>query len=180
MPTGHKPMRHHEELLSIYFSASSDPEPLVAQFDECIKAIAASGAGPLDDQHAKRQLLSALDPDFYKEVITPLRLDTELDKVSIEEIYVHVCEVWWCAHPEGPTTAKQPPSLPLSAAYASRDAPDTDLLSEFDRVLCEAFELLDVLRGSAKDPVPDPLPPRHAARDRDRRTGPSDGTACRC
>ncbi|KAK3263203.1 hypothetical protein CYMTET_27976 [Cymbomonas tetramitiformis] len=172
MPTGHKPMRHHEELLSISFSESADPEPLVAQFDECLKAIAASGAGPLDGQHAKRQLLSALDPDFYREVITPLRLDTELDKVAIEEIYVHVCEVWWCAHPEGPTT-KHPPSLPLSAAYTSRDAPETDFLSEFDRVLREAFKLLDVLRDSARDPVPNPPPPRHDARDRDRRTGVS-------
>ncbi|KAK3251651.1 hypothetical protein CYMTET_39015 [Cymbomonas tetramitiformis] len=173
MPTGHRPMRHHEELLSIFFSAYADPEPLVAQFDECIKAIAASGAGPLDDQHAKRQLLSALDPEFYKEVITPLRLDTELDKYSIEEIYAHVCEVWWCAQPEGPTTAKHTPSLPLSAAYTSRDVPKTDLLSEFDRVLREAFELLDVLRDSARDPVPDPPPPRHVAHARDRRAGVS-------
>ncbi|KAK3262143.1 hypothetical protein CYMTET_28985, partial [Cymbomonas tetramitiformis] len=162
-------MRHHEELLAISFSASDDPEPLVTQFDECIKAIAASGAGPLDDQHAKRQLLSALDPEFYKEVITPLRLDTELDKVTIEEIYTHVCEVWWCAHPEGPTT-RQPLSLPLTAAYAGKDAPGADFLSEFDRVLREAFQLLDALRSSARDPVPEPPPPRHDPRDRDRRT----------
>ncbi|KAK3244652.1 hypothetical protein CYMTET_45744 [Cymbomonas tetramitiformis] len=140
-------------------SYAADPEPLVAQFDECLKAIAASGAGPLDDQHAKRQLLSALDPDFYKEVIAPLRLDTELAKFSIEEIFAHVCEVWWCAHPEGPTTAVRPKSLPLSAAYASKDVPDTDLLSEFDRVLREAFDLLDVLRDSVKDPVPGPVEP---------------------
>ncbi|KAK3272730.1 hypothetical protein CYMTET_18988 [Cymbomonas tetramitiformis] len=165
-------MRHHEELLSISFPPSADPEPLVAQFDECLKAIAASGAGPLDDQHAKRQLLSALDPDFYKEVIVPLRLDAELAKFSIEEIFAHVCEVWWCAHPEGPTTTKHPPSLPLSAAYASNGAPP-DFLSEFDRVLREAFELLTALRDSARDPVPHPPPPRHVAHDRDRRSGVS-------
>ncbi|KAK3232720.1 hypothetical protein CYMTET_56938 [Cymbomonas tetramitiformis] len=67
-------------------------EPLVAQFDECLKAIAASGAGPLDDEAAKRQLLAALDTEFYKEVITPLRLDTELAKASIEEVYTHILE----------------------------------------------------------------------------------------
>ncbi|KAK3283452.1 hypothetical protein CYMTET_8849 [Cymbomonas tetramitiformis] len=95
LPPGHRPLRHHEELLGISFGSSDDPEPLVAQFDECLKAIAASGAGPLDDETAKRQLLAALDTDFYKEVITPLRLDTELAKVGIEEVYTHILEVWW-------------------------------------------------------------------------------------
>ncbi|KAK3258387.1 hypothetical protein CYMTET_32563 [Cymbomonas tetramitiformis] len=60
-PRGHRPLRHHEELLGISFGSSDDPEPLVAQFDECIKAIAASGVGTLDDKAAKRQLLAALD-----------------------------------------------------------------------------------------------------------------------
>ncbi|KAK3232576.1 hypothetical protein CYMTET_57080 [Cymbomonas tetramitiformis] len=94
LPPGHRPLRHHEELLGISFGSSVDPEPLVAQFDECLKAIAASGAGPLDDEAAKRQLLAALDTEFYKEVITPLRLDTELAKVSIEEVYTHILEVY--------------------------------------------------------------------------------------
>ncbi|KAK3289092.1 hypothetical protein CYMTET_3448 [Cymbomonas tetramitiformis] len=97
---------------------SSDPEPLVAQFSECLKAIEASGAGALEDKHAKRQLLSSLDADFYREVITPLRLDTEVDKVSIEEIYAHVCEVWWCANPNGLKNSFNP-ATPLSVAYTS-------------------------------------------------------------
>ncbi|KAK3281753.1 hypothetical protein CYMTET_10486 [Cymbomonas tetramitiformis] len=94
LPPGHRPLRHHEELLSISFGSTDDPEPLVAQFHECLKAIDASGAGALDDWAAKRQLLAALEPSFYKEVITPLCLDTELAKVPHEEIYTHVLEVW--------------------------------------------------------------------------------------
>ncbi|KAK3274213.1 hypothetical protein CYMTET_17590 [Cymbomonas tetramitiformis] len=92
LPPRHRPLRHHEELLGISFGSSDDPEPLVAQFDECLKAIAASGAGSLDEKAAKRQLLAALDPEFYREVITPLRLDTELAKVGIEEVYTHILE----------------------------------------------------------------------------------------
>ncbi|KAK3245401.1 hypothetical protein CYMTET_45028 [Cymbomonas tetramitiformis] len=93
LPPTHRPLRHLEELLQIYFSESDDPEPLVARFDECLKSVEASGAGSLDEKAAKRQLLATLDPNFYKEVITPLRLDTELAKVNIEEIYTHVLEV---------------------------------------------------------------------------------------
>ncbi|KAK3238136.1 hypothetical protein CYMTET_51832 [Cymbomonas tetramitiformis] len=55
----------------------------------------------MDEKAAKRQLLAALDPEFYREVITPLRLDTELAKMALEEIFAHVLEVWWCAHPNG-------------------------------------------------------------------------------
>ncbi|KAK3260686.1 hypothetical protein CYMTET_19535 [Cymbomonas tetramitiformis] len=32
----------------------------------------------MDEKAAKRQLLAALDPEFYREVITPRWLDTEL------------------------------------------------------------------------------------------------------
>ncbi|KAK3234078.1 hypothetical protein CYMTET_55659 [Cymbomonas tetramitiformis] len=55
----------------------------------------------MDEKAAKRQLLAALDPEFYREVITPMRLDTELAKMALEEIFAHVLEVWWCAHPNG-------------------------------------------------------------------------------
>ncbi|KAK3282428.1 hypothetical protein CYMTET_9833 [Cymbomonas tetramitiformis] len=45
----------------------------------------------LDEKTAKRQeLLAALDPEFYRDVITPLRLDTKLAKVALEEIFKHV------------------------------------------------------------------------------------------
>ncbi|KAK3276879.1 hypothetical protein CYMTET_15078 [Cymbomonas tetramitiformis] len=140
LPPGHRPLRHHEELLSISFGSSDDPEPLVAQFDECLKAIAASGAGPLDDEAAKRQLLAALDPVFYKEAITPLRLDTELAKVGIEEVYTHVLEVWWCANPNGPPNRPKvvpvPAHTPLGLAYTGNEQSDiSDFLEEFARVI---------------------------------------------
>ncbi|KAK3279122.1 hypothetical protein CYMTET_12979 [Cymbomonas tetramitiformis] len=61
----------------------------------------------MDEKTAKRQLLAALDPEFYREAITPLRLDTELAKVALEEIFTHVLKVWWCAHPNvAPSRAK--------------------------------------------------------------------------
>ncbi|KAK3253294.1 hypothetical protein CYMTET_37449 [Cymbomonas tetramitiformis] len=166
LPPGHRPLRHHEELLSISFGSSNDPEPLVAQFDECLKAIAASGAGPLDDEAAKRQLLAALDVEFYKEVITPLRLDTELAKVGIEEIYTHVLEVWWCANPDGPparpkAAAPVPTHTPLGLAYTGSEQNDiTDFLEEFARVIGEATNLLASLRHDERDVSRDAPPPR--------------------
>ncbi|KAK3247274.1 hypothetical protein CYMTET_43223 [Cymbomonas tetramitiformis] len=61
--------------------------------DECLKAIAPSG--PPDERQAKRQLLSSLDFDFYKDVRAPLRLNTELDKV---DIFALVLEVYHSAN----------------------------------------------------------------------------------
>ncbi|KAK3287016.1 hypothetical protein CYMTET_5454 [Cymbomonas tetramitiformis] len=192
LPPGHRPLRHHEELSNISFGPSDDPEPLVTQFDECIKAIAASGAGArvdifrggdsarignllrphfgprylpgaLDDKAAKRQLLAALDGEFYREVITPLRLDTELAKVAIEEIYNHVLEVWWCAHPNGPPTRPKvvPSHTPFAAAYAGGDRSDVqDFLDELARVVGEASALLASLRHEGHEGGRDPPPPR--------------------
>ncbi|KAK3243139.1 hypothetical protein CYMTET_47196 [Cymbomonas tetramitiformis] len=172
LPPNHKPLRHHEELLGIFFASAEDPEPLVARFDECLKAISVSGAGALEDRYAKRQLLSALDPNFYKEVITPLRLDSELDKVCIEEVYAHICEVWWCANPDGPTTRIKALPPPISAAsYAPTSETDfSDFMHEFQRVLGEANDLLRWLKSAERDsaappgPVePPPPPPRQKA-----------------
>ncbi|KAK3248595.1 hypothetical protein CYMTET_41936 [Cymbomonas tetramitiformis] len=172
LPPNHKQLRHHEELLSIFFSSTDDPEPLVARFDECLQAISVSGAGKLDDVYAKRQLLSALDPEFYKEVITPLRLDSELNKVCIEEIYAHVCEVWWCANPDGPTARTKSPPIPISAAayIPSSNSDFSAFVEEFNRVLHEANDLLrwfkDTERDSAPPPgpiEPTPPPPRRKA-----------------
>ncbi|KAK3279116.1 hypothetical protein CYMTET_12985 [Cymbomonas tetramitiformis] len=82
------------------------------EFDECLKAIAASSSGPLDDRQAKRQLLASLDEFVYKEVAAALRLDPELDKVDIEDIFVHVVEVWEklsnTTNPEKPKQAGRP------------------------------------------------------------------------
>ncbi|KAK3283796.1 hypothetical protein CYMTET_8514 [Cymbomonas tetramitiformis] len=117
---GHRPLRHHEELLGISFGPHDDPEPLVSQFDdECIKAIAASWVGALEDRYAKRQLFSAMESDFYREVITPLRLDTELDKVS------------W---------RKSTPMRARSGGEFERDM--RGFMEEFDRVVRDAAELL--------------------------------------
>ncbi|KAK3280240.1 hypothetical protein CYMTET_11911 [Cymbomonas tetramitiformis] len=94
-------------------------------------------AGALDDKAAKRQLLAALDGEFYREVITPLRLDTELAKVAIEEIYNHVLEVWWCAHLNAPKLTPSP--TPFVAAYAGGDRSDVqDFLDELGRGHCLA------------------------------------------
>ncbi|KAK3262826.1 hypothetical protein CYMTET_28346 [Cymbomonas tetramitiformis] len=60
-------------------------------------------------RQAKRQLLSALDKDFSKEVSTPLRLDVELDKVDIEDIYAHILEVWERVNPSPRGRVKQAP-----------------------------------------------------------------------
>ncbi|KAK3247963.1 hypothetical protein CYMTET_42553 [Cymbomonas tetramitiformis] len=139
-------------------------------------AIASSGAGPIGERHAKRQLLSSLDTDFYNEVVTPLRLDTELDKISIEEIYTHICEVWWCANPDGPK-ARHPVLPPLSAAYSGDHETHQDFVAEFDRVLREALSLLDSLRQSERPAervsVPKFPPPRRDLHSKHGRTGVS-------
>ncbi|KAK3263393.1 hypothetical protein CYMTET_27797 [Cymbomonas tetramitiformis] len=48
---------------------------------------------------AKKQLLASIDLDFYDKLITPLRLDVELVKVELEDIYAHILEVWEQANP---------------------------------------------------------------------------------
>ncbi|KAK3258731.1 hypothetical protein CYMTET_32233 [Cymbomonas tetramitiformis] len=65
----HLPLGNYEELSTIFFGPKDDPDPLVTQFDECLKASAASSsAGPLNVRQAMRQLLASLDEDIYKEV----------------------------------------------------------------------------------------------------------------
>ncbi|KAK3284353.1 hypothetical protein CYMTET_7999 [Cymbomonas tetramitiformis] len=89
-----RPLGHYEELCSIYFDDKKDPDPLIQDFDACLTAIGNGASGPLDDMMAKKQLLASLDPEFYDKVITPLRLDVELAKVELEDIYAHVLEIW--------------------------------------------------------------------------------------
>ncbi|KAK3280416.1 hypothetical protein CYMTET_11742 [Cymbomonas tetramitiformis] len=166
LPPGHRPLRHHEELLFISFGVDDDPEPLVTQFHECLKAIDASGAGAMDEKTAKRQLLAALDPEFYKEVIiTPLRLDTELAKVALKEICTHILEVWWCAHPNGvPSRAKQ--ALPVQHVAAGGGDRDMRALMEgLDRAVRDVSALLENLARVGRDVEPDPPPPRDWSRD---------------
>ncbi|KAK3243162.1 hypothetical protein CYMTET_47166 [Cymbomonas tetramitiformis] len=89
-----RPLGHYEELCSIYFDDKKDPDPLIQDFDACLTAIGNGASGPLDDMMAKKQLLASLDPEFYDKVITPLRLDVELAKVELEDIYAHILEIW--------------------------------------------------------------------------------------
>ncbi|KAK3278973.1 hypothetical protein CYMTET_13123 [Cymbomonas tetramitiformis] len=140
-------LRHHEELLSISSGSTGDPEPLVVQFHECLKAIDASGAGALDEKAAKRQLLAALAPHFYQEVITPLRLDNELTKVSLEEIYTHVLEV---------TAAPSPPHVPAAAYAAPHERDVRSFVEEFQRVIRDAAALLEDLKHVGEDAHADP------------------------
>ncbi|KAK3246820.1 hypothetical protein CYMTET_43656 [Cymbomonas tetramitiformis] len=89
-----RPLGHYEELCSIFFDAEKDPVPLIQDFDAWLTAIGNGASGPLDDMMAKKQLLASLDTDFYDKVITPLRLDVELPKVELEDIYAHILEIW--------------------------------------------------------------------------------------
>ncbi|KAK3238176.1 hypothetical protein CYMTET_51797 [Cymbomonas tetramitiformis] len=89
-----RPLRHYEELCSIFFNSEKDPDPLIQDFDACLTAIGNGPSGPLDEMMAKKQLLASLDTEFYDKVITPLRLDVELAKVDLEDIYAHVLEIW--------------------------------------------------------------------------------------
>ncbi|KAK3275272.1 hypothetical protein CYMTET_16587 [Cymbomonas tetramitiformis] len=59
LPRVHCPLGHYEELSSIYFGHDVDPDPLIAQFDACLVAIAASPSRALDDRQANRQQLIA-------------------------------------------------------------------------------------------------------------------------
>ncbi|KAK3249497.1 hypothetical protein CYMTET_41050 [Cymbomonas tetramitiformis] len=89
-----RPLGHYEELCSIFFNSEKDPDPLIQDFDACLTAIGNGPSGPLDEMMAKKQLLASLDTEFYDKVITPLRLDVELAKVDLEDIYAHVLEIW--------------------------------------------------------------------------------------
>ncbi|KAK3272144.1 hypothetical protein CYMTET_19544 [Cymbomonas tetramitiformis] len=89
-----RPLGHDEELCSIFFNSEKDPDLLIQDFDACLTAIGNGPSGPLDEMMAKKQLLASLDTKFYDKVITPLRLDVELAKVDLEDIYAHVLEVW--------------------------------------------------------------------------------------
>ncbi|KAK3263471.1 hypothetical protein CYMTET_27722 [Cymbomonas tetramitiformis] len=46
-------------------------------------------SGSEKNRNVNRQLLASLDEYVYKEIVAPLRRDTELDTVDIEDIYEH-------------------------------------------------------------------------------------------
>ncbi|KAK3257051.1 hypothetical protein CYMTET_33848 [Cymbomonas tetramitiformis] len=114
----------------------------------------------MDEKAAKRQLLAALHPEFYREVITPLRLDTELAKMTLEEIFTHVLEVWWFAHPNGaPSRAKVNLHVPhVAAAYAGGDM--RALVEGLERAARDVSALLESLARVGHDAEPDPPPTR--------------------
>ncbi|KAK3246871.1 hypothetical protein CYMTET_43611 [Cymbomonas tetramitiformis] len=144
LPPGQCPVRHHEELLSISFGVDDDPEPLVTQFHECLKAIDASGDGAMDEKTANDG--SCRRPLTRSSTVRSLprcgSTSTELAKVALEEIFSHVLEVWWCAHPNGvPSRANQ--ALPVShvvVAYAGGGDRDMRALVEgLERFKLEAL-----------------------------------------
>ncbi|KAK3236197.1 hypothetical protein CYMTET_53652 [Cymbomonas tetramitiformis] len=103
-----------------------------------MKAIDASGAGALSEKDdAKRQLLAALGPVFYKEVITPLRLDTKLAKV---------------------THAPSPPHVSAAAYAAPHETDVRSFVEEFQRVIRDAAALLEGLQRASDDAHADPPP----------------------
>ncbi|KAK3256677.1 hypothetical protein CYMTET_34199 [Cymbomonas tetramitiformis] len=71
-----------------------DHPPLISSyFDECLKAIAASSSGPLDDRQAKRQLFG-ISRRGRLQGRSSLLFDwtPRFDKVDLEEIFAHVIE----------------------------------------------------------------------------------------
>ncbi|KAK3256261.1 hypothetical protein CYMTET_34594 [Cymbomonas tetramitiformis] len=59
-----RPLGHYEELCSIFFDSTRDPDPLIQDFNACLTAISSGASGVLDDMVAKKQLLASLDLDF--------------------------------------------------------------------------------------------------------------------
>ncbi|KAK3238320.1 hypothetical protein CYMTET_51658 [Cymbomonas tetramitiformis] len=143
-----RPLGNYEELCAIYFDSKLDPDPLIQDFDACMTAIRNAASGPLDDMVAKKQLLASLDPVMYDKVTTPLRLDVDLAKVDLEDIYAHILEIWESEHGVG--RAKQPkPSPPTSPAMLySGDVNVKDLIMEFEKQLEAATSTLVALKDS--------------------------------
>ncbi|KAK3264075.1 hypothetical protein CYMTET_27163 [Cymbomonas tetramitiformis] len=115
--------------------------------------LSARGAsGPLDDMVAKKQLLAFLDTVFYDTVLTPLRLEVELAKVDLEDIYAHVLEVWGNEHGVSgrPKQTAAPTPTPTTMLYSG--GPDVQrLIHEFEKQLEGATSTLVVLKVSFEE-----------------------------
>ncbi|KAK3264560.1 hypothetical protein CYMTET_26712 [Cymbomonas tetramitiformis] len=156
---------------SSFFGPKDDPDPLVTQISECLKAIAASSSGPLNDKHAKRQLLASLDEYIYKEFIArALRLDTEIDKVDIEDIFAHVVEVWEKFNPNYEPKHITPSDHSVGVAYYG--LPSTmdvqKLLENFPFHIDAANEMLNSIKDGMSDDEP---PQRWPTPSSDKPTG---------
>ncbi|KAK3235093.1 hypothetical protein CYMTET_54684 [Cymbomonas tetramitiformis] len=129
--------------------SSTSLDPLIQDFDACLTAIRASPSGPLDDMVAKKQLLASLDPIMYDKVATPLRLDVDLAKVDLEDIYAHILEIWENEHGSGRVKQHKPvlPSSPPALLY-SGDVNVKDLIMEFEKQLEIATSTLMTLKDS--------------------------------
>ncbi|KAK3235780.1 hypothetical protein CYMTET_54044 [Cymbomonas tetramitiformis] len=155
LPRVLRPLGNYEELCAIYFDSKLDPDPLIQDFDACLTAIRNAASGPLDDMVAKKQLLASLDPIMYDKVTTPLRLDVDLAKVDLEDIYAHILEIWESENGVG--RAKQPkPSPPTSPTMLYSGGIDVKgLIMEFEKQLEAAASTLVTLKDSiAKDDEP--------------------------
>ncbi|KAK3287626.1 hypothetical protein CYMTET_4870 [Cymbomonas tetramitiformis] len=148
LPRVLRPLENSEELCAIYFDSKLDPDPLIRDFDACLTAIRTSPSGPLDDMVAKKQLLASLDPIMYDKVFTPLRLDVDLAKVDLEDIYAHILEIWESENGAG-RVKQLKPSLPTSPALLySGDVNVKDLIAEFEKQLEVATSTLMTLKDS--------------------------------
>ncbi|KAK3272918.1 hypothetical protein CYMTET_18816 [Cymbomonas tetramitiformis] len=82
------------EVNEVYIDILHDPEPLILDYYTALAKLPAALGTALPEQKAKRQLLAALDREFYKEVRTPLVKDIEIDKVDLEDIFTHILQVY--------------------------------------------------------------------------------------
>ncbi|KAK3266131.1 hypothetical protein CYMTET_25234 [Cymbomonas tetramitiformis] len=155
LPRVLRPLGNYEELCAIYFDAKFDPDPLIQDFDACLTAIRNAASGPLDDMVAKKQLLASLDPIMYDKVTTPLRLDVDLAKVDLEDIYAHILEIWESENDAG-RVKQLKPSLPTSPAMLYSGGVDVKtLILEFEKQLETATLTLMTLKDSiTKDDGP--------------------------
>ncbi|KAK3278133.1 hypothetical protein CYMTET_13908 [Cymbomonas tetramitiformis] len=94
---------------------------------------------------AKKQLLASLDTDFYDKVITPLRLDVELAKVELEDIFAHILDVWEQANTG--RVKRHVPSADKSVLYSGLpfDMDDKALISNFQFHIDAANKVLPSL-----------------------------------
>ncbi|KAK3284807.1 hypothetical protein CYMTET_7570 [Cymbomonas tetramitiformis] len=143
-----RPLGNYEELCAIYFDSKLDPDPLIQDFDACLTAIRNAASGPLDDMVTKKQLLASLDIDFYDKVNTPLRLDVELAKVDLEDIYAHIFEIWESEQGVGRVKRVTPAPPPSPTMLYSGGADVQALIHEFEKQLESATSTLVALKDS--------------------------------
>ncbi|KAK3288445.1 hypothetical protein CYMTET_4080 [Cymbomonas tetramitiformis] len=115
---------------------------------------------------AKKQLLASLDLDFYDKVIMPLRLDVELAKVELEDIYAHILDVWEQTNPTGCRSKQHLPASFSTVGIAYFGLPSgmdvQALIKGFQFHIDAANKVLSSLTDNIEDDKPPtrwPAPP---------------------